>query len=225
MSLLRTSSLASLLFVAACASLPDEATSVVATPAPFERLAAGNRRFAEGVALGFGRDPQRRTEVAKAQRPFAIVVTCSDSRVCPELLFDAGLGDLFVVRTAGHVLDDHALGSIEYAAEHLGAHALLVVGHERCGAVAAAMGSSELPGHIESLATAIRPAIAPLLDGRDAADACVAENVRATVAALRESGPILHELVEAGTLEVKGGVYDLDTGVVEFVETKAAGEH
>ncbi|MSR47876.1 MAG: carbonic anhydrase [Planctomycetes bacterium] len=224
MSMLRATALVSLALLGACASFPDESTTVVQSPPPFERLAAGNRRFACDAPLAMGRGETRRTEVAKGQHPYAIVVTCSDSRVAPELLFDAGLGDLFVVRTAGHVLDDHALGSIEYAAEHLGAHAILVVGHERCDAVAAAMSTGELPGHIESLATAIRPAIVAVPAGSDASDRCVAENVRATVTALKHCTPILHELVEAGTLDVRGGVYDLDSGVVKMIEVRA-GEH
>ncbi|MBP8300902.1 MAG: carbonic anhydrase, partial [Planctomycetes bacterium] len=124
-----------------------------------ERLLAGNARFVSGHAHGEGRDAARRTEVANGQHPYAIVITCSDSRVSPEIVFDAGIGDLFVIRTAGHVIDDHALGSIEYAAEHLHTKTVLVLGHERCGAVGAAMQGGELPGHIGSLVTAIAPNI------------------------------------------------------------------
>ena len=208
--MLRRSSLFCVLLAAGCASSANEMAPASATSqasihdasftAPrtpqdaMERLMQGNQRFASGRALGAGRDEARRTKVAKGQTPYAIVVTCADSRVSPELIFDAGIGDLFVVRSAGHVLDDHALGSIEYAAEHLHAHTILVVGHERCGAVQAAMQGGELPGHIGSLVQAIQPNIRTSNRGNDAATACVKANVLATVEALRKNQPLLAEM-------------------------------
>lgn len=220
-------------FVAACsiAPVPPRTPAVAVAEASFApaaprqdvlaQLLAGNQRFTSGHATGAGRDAERRTEIAKGQHPYAIVVTCSDSRVCPELLFDTGLGELFVVRTAGHVIDDHALGSIEYAAEHLHAHTILVLGHERCGAVQAAMQGGELPGHIGSLVTAIAPGIAAAKAGNDAM-ACVQANVRATVQALRQNHPLLAELVQKHEIAVQGAVYDLDTGAVELLDPPAA---
>lgn len=231
--------LVGVLFLAACSSMGsshDAAAGAHAADAafhppagsaqePLQRLIAGNQRFQSGATQGAGRDAARRAEVAKAQHPFAIVLTCADSRVSPEIVFDAGLGELFVVRSAGHVIDDHALGSIEYAAEHLHAHTLLVVGHERCGAVAAAMQGGELPGHIGSLVTAIQPGIAQANRGNAATDACVKANVLATVAALQQCNPILSEMVHKGELTVRGAVYDLDTGAVEILDETPAKPH
>lgn len=187
-----------------------------------ERLLAGNARFVSGHAHGEGRDAARRTEVANGQHPYAIVITCSDSRVSPEIVFDAGIGDLFVIRTAGHVIDDHALGSIEYAAEHLHTKTVLVLGHERCGAVGAAMQGGELPGHIGSLVTAIAPNIKNANRGNDAATACVKANVLATANALRHNQPLLAELCEKHGLDIRGAYYDLDTGAVEVLGEAAA---
>lgn len=222
---------------AACSSAPNPAHPATGTTAfadasfraeaPREdavaRLTTGNRRFVAGTAGHAGCDAARRAETANGQHPYAIVVTCSDSRVCPEILFDAGLGELFVVRTAGHVLDDHALGSIEYAAEHLHAHTIVVLGHERCGAVQAAVQGGELPGHIQSLVTAITPGIATAkAKVQDDPMACVHANVRATVAQLRTNHPLLAELVEKHELAVVGASYDLDTGAVEWLDAPAA---
>jgi carbonic anhydrase len=187
-----------------------------------ERLLAGNARFVSGHAHGEGRDAARRAEVAKGQHPYAIVITCSDSRVSPEIVFDAGIGELFVIRTAGHVIDDHALGSIEYAAEHLHTKTVLVLGHERCGAVGAAMQGGEQAGHIGSLVTAIEPYIKNVNHGNDATAACVKANVLATTNALRHNQPLLAELCEKHGLDIRGGYYDLDTGAVEVLDEPAA---
>jgi carbonic anhydrase len=157
--------------------------------------------------------------VAKGQKPFVIVVGCSDSRVGPEVVFDQGLGDLFVVRTAGNVVDDVALGSIEYAAEHFGVPVIFVLGHTRCGAVAAAVAGGEAPGHVGSIVEKIKPAV-EVTKGKegDAVDNAVRANVRNVVSQLRGSGPILSGLVKSGKLRVVGGCYDLDTGKVGMVE-------
>lgn len=131
------------------------------TPCAEEALQArreGNRRFATGQAIHPHQDAARREEVRPGQRPFAAILSCSDSRVPPEVIFDWGVGDLFVVRTAGHGVDDVALGSIEYAVEHLGVPLLVVLGHTRCGAVTAALHGDEAPGHI---AAVIRPSSPP----------------------------------------------------------------
>jgi carbonic anhydrase len=182
------------------------------------RLMDGNKRFVEGHRMARADEPAVRTSLAASQKPIAVVVCCADSRVGPELVFDQGLGDIFVVRTAGEVMDDAALGSIEYAVEHLGSPLILVVGHERCGAVSAAVAGGEAPGHVGALVKAIQPAVAATRgQPGDALDNAVRANVRDVVRALRDSQPILAEFVHRGALTVKGARYDLDTGEVEMV--------
>jgi carbonic anhydrase len=183
------------------------------------RLKAGNERFVSGQVIHPNASAERRAEVAKGQKPFVIVVGCSDSRVGPEVVFDQGLGDLFVVRTAGNVVDDVALGSIEYAAEHFGVPVIFVLGHTRCGAVAAAVAGGEAPGHVGSIVEKIKPAVEETKGKEgDAVDNAVRANVRNVVSQLRGAGPILSGLVKAGKLRVVGGCYDLDTGKVGMVE-------
>ncbi|MGD0059985.1 MAG: carbonic anhydrase [Verrucomicrobiia bacterium] len=183
------------------------------------RLKAGNERFVTGQVIHPNGSAERRTEVAKGQKPYAIVVGCSDSRVGPEVVFDQGLGDLFVVRTAGNVVDDVALGSIEYAAEHFGVPVIFVLGHTRCGAVAAAVAGGEAPGHVGSVVEKIRPAVEETKGEKgDAVDNAVRANVRNVVNQLRGAVPILSGLVKSGKLRVVGGCYDLDTGRVAMLE-------
>jgi len=192
-------------------------------PAPADALALlaeGNQRFVSGHLQHPRQDPARRTELAKGQVPSAIVIGCSDSRTSPEILFDQGLGDLFVIRVAGNVLDDHALGSVEYAAEHLGTRLVIVLGHQSCGAVKAArevVASGAMPhDHIASLVEAIRPAVLAT-KGEDVEDTCKA-NVHDVAQALRDSQPVLHALTGSGQLQVVGAYYDLETGVVTFLD-------
>ena len=131
---------------------PDEA---------LKQLVEGNARFVSGHLTHAGPEQiaEARSAGTKGQSPFAVIVGCSDSRVGPEIVFDQGLGDLFVVRTAGEVVDAMALGSIEYAVEHLGSALILVLGHEHCGAVAAAVAGAKQPGHIQAVLDAIAPAV------------------------------------------------------------------
>lgn len=194
----------------------------VESASALERLLAGNARYVADFALYPGQTVERREQVAEGQYPFAAILCCSDSRVPPEVLFDQGLGDLFVARVAGNVLDDELTGSLEYAVEHLGVRLILVLGHERCGAVRAALESvlakTELEGHLGRLVQALEPAIeeASLADG-DAWEAVALANVRRQAALLRTSGPILAEKVAAGELEIAAARYDLDTGWVTLV--------
>src|SRR5213594_1967927 len=135
----------------------------VAPAEAISKLKEGNGRYTSGNLQHPGQTTDRRTELAKSQYPFATVVSCSDSRVPPEIVFDQGLGDLFIVRVAGNVLNDEGLGSIEYAVDHLGTRLILVLGHQRCGAVQAAKETIAAKGkaaaHIQSLVTAIKPAV------------------------------------------------------------------
>jgi carbonic anhydrase len=165
---------------------------------------------------------KRRAELTKSQHPFAIILSCSDSRVPPEIVFDEGLGDLFIVRVAGNVLNDEGLGSIEYGVDVLGARLILVLGHESCGAVDAAMktiaAKGKAPGHIQSLVTAIEPVVNSTLKGD--LETTIKANVKHVVDALRSSTPILKTKVDSGDVQVIGGYYTLDTGAVTFLDQK-----
>jgi len=183
-----------------------------------QRLLEGNKRFADGKPSHPNQTFERREHAAKGQHPFAVVVSCSDSRVPPEIIFDQGIGDLFVVRVAGNILDDAGLGSIEYAAEHLHVSLIMVLGHERCGAVEAAVKGGEAPGHIKSLVGAIQPAVEKARgEHGDLAENAMRTNVKMVVDHLKASKPILEHLVHNGTLTVVGARYDLDDGQVSII--------
>lgn len=184
------------------------------------RLTAGNASFVKGGEPATEVDAARRAEIAGSQAPWCTVLTCADSRVPPEHIFHAGLGELFTVRVAGNVADPVTVGSIEYAAEHLGTSVIVVMGHERCGAVKAALGTGSLGPNLDALLGLIRPSIKGLSD----LDSAILANARAQAAALEHSA-ILEELVEAGKLSIVAAYYDLDSGVVSFldpVESKTA---
>jgi carbonic anhydrase len=187
-------------------------------------IAKNSYENAGTISLGMTAEQaaKRRVELAKSQHPFAIILSCSDSRVPPELVFDEGLGDLFIVRVAGNVLNDEGLGSIEYAVDILGARLIVVLGHQSCGAVDAAMktvaAKGKALGHIQSLVTAIKPVVDSMPKGD--LDTMVKANVKHVVDALRSSTPILKARVDAGDVQVIGGYYTLDTGAVTFLEGK-----
>ncbi len=198
-----------------------ESAAGVSPDAALRMLVDGNARFVAGKLQHPNDTAARRTEVAKGQHPFAVILSCSDSRVPPEVVFDAGLGDLFVIRVAGNTADDLAVGSIEYAVEHAGASLVVVLGHERCGAVTAAVGAAKskdpAPGHLAAVLDPIKPAVAKVAGKTgDILDMVSRENVARVVAQLSESAPVLADRVKAGTLKIVGGRYDLDTGAVEF---------
>lgn len=183
------------------------------------RLKQGNQRFTEGKSLRPNQDLNRIKEVAVAQYPFATIVGCSDSRVPNEIIFDQGLGDLFIIRTAGQVSTYASWGSIEFAEELLGTRLIVVLGHTQCGAVTAAVKLPEVPGHIVTLINAIKPAVqrAKEKNPEDLLDASIRENVRYQVEQLRNLEPVLAKRVREGSLKIVGALYHLDTGVVEFL--------
>jgi carbonic anhydrase len=187
-----------------------------------QRLIAGNERYVAGTATHPDQTIERRAEVAKGQSPFAIVLTCSDSRVAPEILLDQGLGDLFVIRNAGNILDDHVIGSMEYAVEHLHVPLVLVVGHEKCGAISAAVAGGEASGHIHSLVEAIEPVVKQVknLPG-DPVENVVRANAQRIAETLTRSEPILKEAVNKGKLLVVPARYDLVTGHLEILKLPA----
>lgn len=185
------------------------------------RLKAGNTRFVSGNLSHPNQGPERRAKLTGGQHPFAIILGCADSRTAPEVVFDQGLGDLFVVRTAGNVVDDVALGSIEYAVEHLGASLIVVLGHENCGAVKATLDGGKLPGHLPAIAKAIRPAVkASAGQPGNALDNAVLGNARLETQRVAQSKPILRKLVEEGRVRVVAARYDLDTGKVVFLSAQ-----
>ncbi|NJK67921.1 MAG: carbonic anhydrase [Microcoleus sp. CSU_2_2] len=183
-----------------------------------KKLMEGNQRYIEQKRTFPDQSRSRVLEVAKGQHPFAIVLGCSDSRVAPEIIFDQGLGDLFDIRVAGNFIDNVVLGNMEYAAVELGTPLLVILGHERCGAVKAALDGKPVPGHISSLVAAIKPAVyATRGQPGDPWDNAVRANVKMTVNKLKALSPILAKAVKAGTLKVVGARYDLESGEVEVI--------
>ena len=199
---------------------PDQPS--VAPAEAISKLKEGNGRYTGGSLQHPGQTSDRRTELANVQHPFAVIVSCSDSRVPPEIVFDQGLGDLFIVRVAGNVMNNENLGSIEYAVDHLGSRLILVLGHQRCGAVDAAKqtiaAKGKAPGHIQSLVTAIKPAVEAT--AKDDLETTIKANVKNVVQALRSSTPILKAEVDSGKIQVVGGYYSLDTGAVTLLDEK-----
>jgi carbonic anhydrase len=184
---------------------------------PLQALKSGNDRFVAGHPLHPNQDTDRRTDLSAGQHPFAIIVGCSDSRVPPEIVFDQGLGDLFVVRVAGNVVDDHALGSIEYAVEHLHVKLIVVLAHDKCGAVQAAVAGGDAPGHIQSIVDAIQPAVDKAkTEPGDVLDNAIDENARNTADRITHDPALTHE-IESGELDVEAARYKLDTGKVVFL--------
>ena len=183
-----------------------------------KKLMEGNLRYVEQKRTFPDQARSRIVEVAQGQHPFATILACSDSRVTPEIIFDQGLGDLFDIRVAGNFLDDVVLGNMEYAALELGVPLLVILGHERCGAVKAALDGKPVPGHIGTLVAAIKPAVDTTKNQLgDAWDNAVRANVKMNVNNLKSASPILAEAVKAGKLKVVGGRYDLDSGKVEII--------
>lgn len=192
----------------------DHATTSVAPDEALSRLKAGNERFAKSKVSAAKPVAARRAETAQEQHPFALIVGCADSRTAPEIIFDQNIGDLFVVRTAGNLVDDYALGSIEYAVEHLGVRLIVVLGHERCGAVTAALGGGSAPGHINALVRDIQPAVAASKGKEgDALTNAIHENDAEVAKKIRKQAE-LGELTSQ--VRVVEGYYNLDTGKVEW---------
>ena len=189
-----------------------------------DRLKAGNARFAEGKTRHAHEGADWRKQLIADQRPFATILGCSDSRVPPELVFDQGFGDLFVIRVAGNVIGTDVVGSIQYAGRHLKTQLLVVMGHEGCGAVAATLGAidgtAQEPRFTEALAKRIEPGLKgldPTLAGEARLSAAVEANVQWTMKQLA-SFPEAKKALEEKTFVLVGGVYDLKTGHVRFLD-------
>ena len=203
-------------------------TNILTPEQALSRLREGNRRFVADQPANPDISTSRRLQLAKGQQPFAALVGCADSRVGPEHLFGAGLGELFIVRTAGNYLDDAGFGSIAFAVAQLGVQLVVVLGHEQCGAVAAASAvvaqNAQLPPALTRMVQPILPAAidARARQGRDEdlVDLAVHLNVRRVVQGLREaSDPIIGNPVREGRVRIVGAYYDLATGAVDFFDT------
>ena len=210
--------------IAAPSFAADAKKTTLTADQALARLKEGNADFLKDSPLRTAHGRDRRLEIARGQTPFAVLVSCSDSRVPPEVLFGRGLGELFIVRNAGNTVDTTALGSIEYAVAVLGVPLIVVLGHERCGAVEAALSVVEkntvFPGSLNQMIEPILPAAllarSSGAKGEDLLDAAVRENVRRVVTRLRTSEAVLVEPIRAGKLKVVGARYDLDDGQVDF---------
>lgn len=192
----------------------------------FSKLMDGNKRFVSGSLAQKDVGDSRRKELSKGQSPAAIVVACSDSRVSPEIIFDQGLGDVFVVRVAGNVLDPISLGSIEYAAEHLHTPLLILLGHEKCGAVSAALESKGKPeGNIGAIVKKILPAVKKART-KGGTNEEVLDNAIKTNALLQNhaisKSPVLKHLIGAGELKVVTAMYHLGSGEVEILKADSS---
>lgn len=195
-----------------------------------QRLREGNHRFASGVrSLETLMSPSRRTELVEDQKPFAIILGCSDSRVPAEMVFDQGLGDLFVIRVAGNVVAPSQIGSVEFAAEWFGTQLVVVLGHSWCGAVSATLESltqqtTHRSENLRSIVDRVRPSVAPLLETelRQDPDALMHQAVRANIRAsanhLRHGSEVLEQLILQDKLLIVGAEYSLETGIVDFFD-------
>jgi carbonic anhydrase len=195
-----------------------------------ERLREGNRRFvSDEVSEETLASREHRAGAAAPQNPFAIILACSDSRVPTELIFDRGIGDLFVIRVAGNIVAPSQIGSIEYAAKQFGTRLVVVLGHSNCGAIIAtlrelALKESHRSPNLRAIVDRIRPALDPVLeDHYDVEDesvvaSCVRANVRASVDRLQHGSLILEQLIDANELNIIGAEYSIETGYIDFFE-------
>lgn len=204
--------------------------SIISAREALERLREGNRRFVSGVRSRDTLTSQaRRIELAAGQEPFAIILGCSDSRVPAEIVFDQGLGDLFVIRVAGNIVAPSQIGSVEFAAERFGTRLIVVLGHSRCGAVLATLEELRRPTesqspNLRSIVDRIRPSVQALLASELGHDPdtlvrnAVRGNVRASANHLRHGSRALEQLIQRGNLLVVGAEYSLETGLVDFFD-------
>lgn len=185
----------------------------------FNRLVEGNQRYIDSATVCHEDWSSKRAAQTEGQSPFAVIVTCSDSRVPPEIIFDQRLGDLFVVRVAGNVVDDFAIGSIEYGVSLLGANVIVVLGHSNCGAVDGALKGLKFDNHIQDVLTAIQPAVAATKgESGNILEKTIKANVLHVEKKLKHSKPVLAKLIEQGKVTILGGYYDLASGKVEFLD-------
>jgi len=199
----------------------SETTTSITPDQALAKLLEGNSHFVKGDLDNLDKmsEARNRTLVAAGQHPYAIILACSDSRVPPEILFDKGLGEIFVVRVAGNIVERHELGSIEYAIEHLGASLVMVLGHERCGAVTAAFNANGISdgSNIGSLVESIAPAVVETKAVGGDVEECIVSNVKKVAEELEARSAIIKENVELGKVKIVRAKYDLDDGKVTLL--------
>lgn len=211
-------------FLTLCLSCKQKQTTVVAPEKDaLTILIEGNQRFLTNHPIHPDQTLERLRALEKGQHPFAVVVTCSDSRVTPELIFDQGLGDLFVIRNAGNIIDDYEIGSVEYAVEHLQTPLVIVLGHTNCGAIGAYLEHQHdsIPNHIQSIVDYIKQEPEELIldkNSREYYEAAIKANVQHGVSILQQSEPVMQELIDKKEVTVLGAIYDLHTGKVNWIE-------
>ncbi len=181
-----------------------------------DRLKAGNSRFVNNNLEGKLQDGERRGALTGGQQPWAIVLSCADSRVVPELAFDTGLGELFVVRVAGNIANNSSIASIEYAVAHLGSKVIVVLGHQSCGAVTAAIAGGDNGHNLNHLVSHIVPAISASPEGSNVNDV-VKKNAELNAETLKGRSPIIRDAVDSGKVKIVPAYYRLDNGEVEFL--------
>lgn len=221
--LVSVSGLMTMAGIAQAKSTPPKPDNVLNPEQALARLMAGNARYVKGDTLSVNIEDTR-AALSRGQNPYASLVSCADSRISPELCFDESRGDLFVTRVAGNFVNTDILASLEYATAVLNAPLIMVLGHTSCGAIGAAVKAYtenvSYPGHIQSLTTALAPAVriaSSQAKGDALISAATADNVRLNVTKLKESNPILSERVTQGKLMIVGGIYDLPTGRVNLI--------
>jgi carbonic anhydrase len=183
-----------------------------------QQLREGNERFHQGKLKHPRRDPITRRKLIAGQNPFAVILTCADSRVSPSVIFDKGLGDLFVIRNAGNVADPTVIGSIEFAVDNLGARLVVIMGHEKCGAVKAAIDGVS-GGHIGTIMERIMPVVEKArAEAGDLLENTIRLHAQLVSEQLRNEAPVLSEKYKSGELKIIAAYYSLTTGDVEFLE-------
>jgi len=217
--------LAAVLLAGTQAFVSETGSNITAEEA-LKRLLDGNRNFvANRLTIKDSSLTAARQALAGGQKPYAIILACSDSRVPPEIIFDKGLGEIFVVRVAGNIADPIVLGSIEYAAEHFGSPLIVVLGHKRCGAVSAAVDAEGRPhGNIGAIIKTIAPAVkqakkdAGSANKSDLVESAIDNNIKLVVKSLVKQSPVIRSLVDGGKIRIAGAKHDLDDGTVKLLE-------
>ena len=209
--------IAATLFASCLSCIANESSGISANEA-LEKLKAGNNHYIKMHLKHPDQNVKKRQELLKGQHPFAAILSCSDSRVPPEIIFDQGLGDLFEIRNAGNVLDNHVIGSIEYAIVHCGVKLVVIMGHEDCGAVKASLAHNKESKYIESITSAINPAIKMSEGTKNNLPTQVAKNNAILIAKeLIKDDPIISDYVKNKGVKIIPALYHMDSGIVEFL--------